>query len=228
MRLLKRFFFVLPVVIAAGACSDTTGNGDTGQARVYMSRSSDFAAAAVEGAAMNYVASSMGGFVALSQVDSLFVKITSISAQRWQGADTAKSEADTSKANGSWVAIQLADSGGKRISLLKLPSEGQDSIPLARGELQPGTYKNIRLQFDSAIIVLKEDLRIGTFNFQKGTVYPLRVPSGVIKIPTASFQISADSLSTVKLLFGAESSVAKITATGAGALQISPVIHTRK
>lgn len=227
MRWLKRFSLVIPVLIA-GACSDSTGSGDTGQARIYMSRSSDFAAATADGAALNYVASSMGGFVSLSQVDSLFVKIISISAQRWQGADTAKSEADTAKANGSWVTIQLADSGGKRISLLKLPSEGHDSISLARGDLQPGTYKNIRLQFDSAMIVLKEDLRVGNFDFQKGTVYPLGVPSGVIKVPTASFQISADSLSTVKLLFSAESSVAKITATGAGKLQISPVIHSKK
>ncbi len=222
MRLIRLTAFVLPAVVALSACGDSTGTGGTGQARVYMSATGTASSASIiSGAAADYVASSMG-VLSVSQVDSLFVRITAISALR--------ADADTAESSGGWVTVQLADSGGKRLNLLALPRLGTDSISLARGDLKAGTYKNIRLQFDSASagIRLKENVTIGTAVFTKGTLYPLRIPSGILKIPAASFTISEDSLSAVNLVFDANTSVASIVATGSGQLMMSPVIHTSK
>jgi hypothetical protein len=175
---------------------------------------------AVSNEAATVLMSSLLGTLSVDQVDSLFVRVTSISALR--------ADKDTSDAAGGWVTIQLADSGGKRINLLKLPVAGEDSISLARGELAAGTYKNIRLQFDSAAatIVLKEDVTVGAHSFNADTTYSLRIPSGVLKT-SATFTIASDSLSGVNLVFNPEASVGNIIATGSGKLQMSPVIHKR-
>lgn len=217
MRWMKYSLWALVATVAIGACDDATGGDDTGQARVFMS------AANLAGGAAEVAANATGemGSLRVSQIDSMFVRITGVSALR--------SNADTSETSGGWVSIQLADSGGKRINLLRLPAMGGDSMSLARGELEPGTYKNIRLTFDSASasVMLKEDVTVGNHVFLKSTLYPLRVPSGVIKIPTAGFVISEDSTSGVNLVFDAGTSVDRITATGSGRLQMSPVIHKR-
>jgi Domain of unknown function (DUF4382) len=201
-------------LVALMACSDSTAN-DSGEARVFMSASASLGAAAA-----NIVSSELG-VLNVSQIDSMFVRITAVSALR--------QDADTSDSSGGWVTIQLADSGGKRINLLKLPKVGVDSIKLAQGSLKAGTYKNIRLIFDSAAtsITLKEDVTVGNFNFLKNTPYSLRVPSGVIKVPAAGFTISEDSLSTINLVFEPGTSVQTIVATGSGKLQINPVLHRR-
>jgi len=216
MRFNIRTSFVLPFILLA-ACNDSTGSGNTGQVRVFMSA----AQSAQSVSEPAFVANSMGT-LSVSQVDSMFVRVTAVSALR--------QDSDTSESSGGWVTIQLADSGGKRINLLKLPQQGLDSISLARGELTAGTYKNIRLQFDpaSATIRLKQNATVGNFDFTAGTVYPLEIPSGVIKIPAASLRVSADSLTAVNLVFDVNTSVANIVATGSGTLKISPVIHTSK
>jgi hypothetical protein len=123
------------------------------------------------------------------------------------------------------TTIQLADSGLKRINVLNLPNE--DSVLLATGDLEAGTYKNLRLEFDSASITLKNDVRVGNHDFQKGTPYTLRVPSGVIKVPLTSFTVGEDSVSTLNMEFRRQPSIANIVATGAGVLQMTPVLHVK-
>lgn len=206
-------YSVLAIALSVAACSDTTGSDGRGQLRVFLSEESN-------SNLMSSVLASSQGDLTVGQIDSMFVRVTAISALR--------TSADTSDSSGGWVTIQLADSGGKRINLLKLPTEGQDSISLARGELEAGTYKNIRLQFDSAssVIVLKAAVTVGNHAFTAGTVYPLRVPSGVIKT-SASFTISEDSLSNVTLVFDEGASVGTIVATGSGKLQMNPVLKKR-
>lgn len=217
MRFVRFTALLLPVVVAMSACSDSTGT-NTGQARIYMSSSIAPSSSLIQG---DYTAGAMGTLT-VSQIDSMYVRITSISALR--------ADADTAENSGGWVTIQLADSGGKRINLLRLPRQGQDSISLARGDLKEGTYKNIRLQFDSAsgVIRLKQNVTVGNFNFTANTNYSLRVPSGVLKIPAGSFKVAADSTTGVNLVFDANASVGTIVATGSGVLMINPVIRTSK
>ena len=216
MRWMKCSLVVLLATTSVVACDDTTGGDNTGRADVFMAK------AAVQSAAVtfaaDYVASSMG-IINLSQVDSLYFTVTSVSALR-QSADTAEN-------SGGWETIQLADSGGKRINLMNLAST--DSIRLARGDIEAGTYKNIRLTFDSITgrVILKENVTVGEQTFLAGTAYPLRVPSGILKIQGVTFTVAEDSLSKVNLVFDAAQSVDRIVATGSGVLQISPVIHKR-
>ena len=151
---------LLSVVMLTAACDDSMGGDATGQLRVFMTAQNSSAAE---------IAANSIGPIATSQIDSMYIRITSISALR--------TSADTSENSGGWVTVALADSGGKRINLLRLPVAGQDSISLARGELEAGTYKNIRLQFDSAssFIRLKQTLTVGN------TTYTGRLDGNSIK-----------------------------------------------
>lgn len=205
---------LLSVVLLAAACDDSTGGDDTGQLRVFMTADN---AAAQE---IGDIAASSLGQVTRAQVDSMYIRVTAISALR--------SAADTADSSGGWVTVELADSGGRRLNLLNLPVVGQDSISLARGELEAGTYKNIRLQFDEAasFIVLKENVTVGNTTYQAGTAYPLRIPSNVIKT-SATFTVAEDSLSSVNLVFSTDASIGNMTSTGAGQLIMNPVIHKR-
>lgn len=205
---------LLSVVIVTAACDDSTGGDDTGQLRVFMTANASAAAVS------DVIAASSFGQVSTDQIDSMYIRITGISALR--------ATADTADASGGWVMVELADSGGRRLNLLNLPVAGQDSISLARGELEAGTYKNIRLTFDeaSSIIVLSEDVTVGNTTYEAGTAYPLRIPSNVIKT-SATFTIAENSLSSVNLVFSTDASVANITSTGSGQLIMNPVIHKR-
>ena len=218
MRWMKFSLVAVLATTALAACDDATGGDDTGRAEIFMSRTS-VANAATEYAA-NYVAG-LTGVLSIGQVDSLFVRVTSVSALH-MGSDTSES-------SGGWETIELADSGGKRINLMGLPAAAADSVKLARGDIAAGTYKNIRLGFDSAAatIVLKDDVTVGGHTFTKGTSYPLRIPSGRLKIAGMTFTVGEDSASAVTLVFDAANSVNKVTATGSGKLQISPVIHKK-
>lgn len=214
MRWMRLSVFLLPLTMAV-ACDDSTGNDNSGQARVFMSVSGNTSAAVVSASA-DYVANAMGS-LSLDDVDSLFVHLTAISLLRL-GADSA----DTS---GGWVTIELSDSGSVPINVLNLPE--QDSVLMAQGALEAGDYKNLRLQFDSASIVLKNDVTVGGYSFQKDSTYTLRVPSGVIKVPLPKFTIGADSVSTLDLEFQEHPSIANIVATGSGVLQMTPVLHVK-
>jgi hypothetical protein len=201
--------------MVAAACDDSTGGDDTGQLRVFMTADASSAATVSDA-----VAASSFGQLSTDQIDSMYIRITGISALR--------STADTADSSGGWVTVELADSGGRRINLLNLPVAGQDSISLARGELEAGTYKNIRMTFDeaSAFVVLNENVTVGNTTFTAGTRYTLRIPSNVIKT-SASFTIAEDSLSAVNLVFSTDASVANITSTGSGQMIMNPVIHKR-
>ena len=211
MRWMKFLVFLLPLTMTA-ACGDSTGNDNTGRARVYMSASNSGPAAV-----MSLSVDGSMGALSPDNVDSLFVRLTAISLLRL-GDDTAD-------ASGGWITIQLADSGLKRINVLNLPDE--DSVLLAAGDLEAGTYKNLRLEFDSASIVLKNDARVGNHDFEKGTAYTLRVPSGVIKVPLSKFTVGEDSVSTLNMEFRSQPSIANIVATGSGVLQMTPVLHVK-
>lgn len=212
MRWTKISVFLLPVMVVT-ACADSTGN-DTGQARVFMSVSGD-APAAVVAASVDYVDGGLQSLV-LNNVDSLFVRVTGISVLR---------TGDDPEGTSGWVYLELEDTARKLINVLNLPDD--DSLLFAKGALEAGNYHNLRLEFDSAAIVLASDQTVGGYSFLGGTVYPLEVPSGVVKLPLAKFTIGVDSVSTLNLEFREQPSIANITATGSGVLQMSPVLHVK-
>jgi hypothetical protein len=212
MRWMKISVFLLPAMVVA-ACADSTGN-DTGQARVFMSVSGD-AAAAVAAAPVVYLDGAMQSLV-LDNVDSLFVRVTGVSVLRSD---------DDPEGTSGWVYLELEESAYKLINVLNLTND--DTLLIAEGALEAGDYHNLRLEFDSAAIVLASDQTVGSFPFLGGTVYPLQVPSGVVKLPLASFTIGVDAVSTLNLEFREQPSIANITATGSGVLQMSPVLHVK-
>jgi hypothetical protein len=199
--------------LTLAACGDSTGN-EGGQARVFLSRSSS-ANLVANGEELVTAAAPL----TTTMVDSIMITITSV-------------EAISAGDSSSWESLALVDSGGRRINLLKLPTEGADSIRIARGDLEAGNYSHIRLRFDesTATIYLNQAVTLGTNNLARGS-YPLRIPSGGqtgLKIQTASFKIADDSLSTVVLVFDQSSSVGNVTVTGNGTVMMSPVLRSRR
>lgn len=210
MRWTKLVAILLPATMAT-ACDDAS---NTGQARVFLSVTDEMSAS-VATASLDYVANTQP--LTLEAVDSLFLRVTSVALLPQGG--------DSNAVSASWIEVQAADSAGKMINVLKLTEE--DSLLLAKGDLPAGDYHNMRLFFDSATIVLKEDVTVGGHLFEQGTVYPLRVPSGVVKVPLAKFTVGADSVSTLNLELRERPSVANVVATGSGVLQLTPVLHVK-
>jgi hypothetical protein len=161
------------------------------------------------------------GGLTLAAIDSLWVTITAVEAVK-AGGDSAA---------GGWQSIQLDSGSLSRINLMALPTEGADSMRLARGELKAGTYDHIRLRIaDSATIVLKQDVSFGQSNMIVKGSYPVRIPSGQqtgLKIKTASFVVGEDSAKAVTLVFDGATSLGTVIVTGNGRLQMSPVLRSR-
>ena len=201
---------------ALAAC-DTMGPSSSGQARVYLA-SSVSSSANIPGS--DFIADEAGPLT-LAAIDSLWVTITAVEAVKAGGDSTS----------GGWQTIQLDSGSLSRINLMALPTEGADSMRLARGELKAGTYDHIRLRIaDSATIVLKQDVAFGGGNMIAKGSYPLRIPSGQqngLKIKTASFVVGDDSTKAVTLVFDGANSLGNVILTGNGRLQMSPVLRAR-
>ena len=208
-----RFALLLPA-IALAACDSSMGPGG-GQARIFLASSVTSSPSTL---GSDFI--SEGG-VTLAAIDSLWVTITAVEAVK-AGGDSS---------GGGWQSIQLDSGSLSRINLMALPTEGADSMRLARGELKSGTYDHIRLRIaDSATIVLKQDVSFGQDNLIAKGSYPLHIPSGQqsgLKIKTASFVVGEDSAKAVTLVFDGANSLGNIIVTGNGRLQMSPVLRSR-
>jgi hypothetical protein len=215
----KNLRYALPTVIALVACDSGADINTGGAARVFLAGS--LTASSAQIASNSDEVLTEAGPVGLAMVDSINVVITAVQALV-VGGDSVS----------GFRTIKLSGEGGKRINLLALPSEAQDSITIARGDLPAGTYDHIRLQVadSGATITLKEDVSMGgSIRLTKGT-HPLTLPSALqsgLKIKTARFTVSQDSAATIKLVFDGASSVGNVQITGNGVAQMSPVLRAR-
>ncbi|MDP9349150.1 MAG: DUF4382 domain-containing protein, partial [Gemmatimonadota bacterium] len=148
------------------------------------------------------------GPIALSDVKSIFVKVTKVQVLR---ADSARRD----------TVVTLNVTGGGKVNLLALPTKATDGLQLARGTLPAGTYSNLRLVFDSATITLNKDVTVGggpqATTYKKDTAYPLTLSGGKgessLKVPTGTFTVTKDAGATVSVAFSGGESVRKVIVT---------------
>jgi hypothetical protein len=205
------------LVIGLAAC-DSTGPTRTGTAHVALATQSE-AGAPSEGTFSLMTADGSAGNVSLAAVANITLELMRVEATRNVGDDEGTS---------GWFALELQAPGS--INLLQLPSEEETGLLLARGELEPGAYTNVRLFFVNATITFNQPVTLGSgpaaVTYEADVAHSLRVPSGAqtgVKVPTAGFTIAEDEESTVVLVFDPATSVQSISATP-NFLIMSPVL----
>lgn len=209
----KRSFTSLLVgglFLGLGACGDATGPDGDAQMNVLLTGSGSTAQAflaSVSGSA------SGAGDVSLEDVDAIEVEIT-----RLEAILAGENEED----EGAWVELPLSASLTNPVDLLGLPAGG---IEIASGEIEAGTYSNLRIFFGDATITLANDVTVGEQTFSTAdNPHDLFIPSGEqtgIKIPLFSVTIEAEA--DVVVLFDEDASVNTVAATGTGLL-MEPVL----
>lgn len=223
-----------------GACE---GNGlgpdGSGSVRVQLRQADGLASAAV--ASVSGSGPDMAeGNVDMDAVGAVNVTLSRVEVHR-TGNGTSTNATSTDDGTSGWVSLELAEStngtstnatstGGVVVDLTELPSSG-DGITVAAGDLEAGTYQNIRLFFEKAEIVLTESVTLGSDSgqggrtFEAGT-YELFVPSGKqtgIKVPTAGFTVDSETGETVTVLSDTDATIQNINVTGQGLL-MTPVL----
>lgn len=208
----------LGITIVAAGCESATGT--RGETRVQLSRSAAPAAALLAEDLLLSVAAT--GNVPVADVQSVEVTITRVEA-------LPRNEDEDAEA--AWVSLDVtADS---RVNLLALPTATEGGINIARGELAPGTYGNLRLFVENATVTFAKTVQFGggvaARTYAAGTAYPLRIPSSEqagIRVPSVTFTVAEDAGAEVTVLFESGASVQSIQTTGIG-LQMSPVLTAR-
>ena len=216
MRSSKNGFFLLVAAVALAAC-ESTGPNARGEARVFLAASAGASFSAAEGEAIV----TQSGPIALSMIDSLVVDVTSVEANR--GGDDSD----------GWQTVELLDALEGHINLLALPFEGSDSIRLALGELEVGSYDHIRLRFteNSAMLYLNQEVGMGDGTLLSAGAHAVRIPSGAqtgLKIHTARFEVAEGETARVLLLFDSPTSIGNLHTTGSGAVMMSPVLRAKE
>lgn len=162
-------------------------------------------------------ASDRGAVVTLDMVESITVTLERIEALRVDG----EGEQD-------WASLDVT---AQEVDLVELPASG---IEVARGDLAPGEYRNVRFFLDDETITFSEDVSLGggpvsVATFEAGVPHPLEIPSADqtgLKVPTATFTVGEDD-TTVEIVFDAGESVQTIVLTPRG-IRMAPVLTARE
>jgi hypothetical protein len=205
------------LAVTLAAC-DSTGPTRTGTAQVALASQSELSAYLGSVSVMTEEGSA--GNVSLSSVAEISVELSRVEATRTNG-----------EGESGWFALELEVPGS--LNLLALPSEESEGLLLAKGELTPGEYFNVRLFFENATITFNQDVTIGSgpaaVTYEAGVEHELRIPSGMqtgVKVPSAGFTIEENEESTVVLVFDPATSVQAINATSSF-LVMSPVLTAK-
>lgn len=173
-------------------------------------------------AALDWFASAAGPALAISPdtVQSLIVEVTEV-----RFLPATEDEED----EGGWQALTLDQP--VMLDLMALPPESEGAIELASGLVPVGSYSMVRLLVTGGEIVFKGPISLGAAgNFDGGTPYPVTVPSGSetgLKTDVA-FEVSAAEDETVNVayvVFEPGTTFQNVTATGAGGVNLNPVIR---
>lgn len=221
-----------------GACE---GNGlgpdGSGNVRVQLRQADGLASAAMASMSGSPTAAAN---VPEDAVDAVNVTLTRVDVHRSENG-TSTNGTSTDDGTSGWISLDVvSNTNGTSTSatstedvvvdLTELPTSGE-GVTVAAGDLEAGTYRNIRLFVEKAEIVLTESVTLGGESgqggetFEPGT-YELFVPSAAqtgIKIPTAGFTVDSETGGTVTVLSDTDASIQNINVTGQGLL-MTPVL----
>ena len=223
MQQLGRLALAALTAVTVGACDSATDLDGDAEARVYLTAETAATSSAQSSFTTDLLLQSGMGPVPLDAVDSISITLTSVQAVRVDADSMAQG------GNG-WVTLDLTSEGGARINLMRL-AETADSLLIAAGEIEAGTYSNVRLRYDAetAQITLNRDITVGQQTYVAG-VHDLRIPSGEqtgIKVQLAGFTVGEGDIADVLLTFDASTSVGNLILTGAGQAMMTPVMRAQ-
>jgi hypothetical protein len=206
--------------LATGACSvlDSSARGDV---RVTLQQSD-----AVSSPALSVSDAGAGEDVAVritrDMIASLDLRVTDIQFLPANQEENADGE-------GGWISLALAEP--VTLDLLSLPAEGESPLVIAAGSVPVGSYRQVRLFTDEAMISFTGPITIGAaFTFEAGVPYPVETPSGEstgLKTHVA-FTVEADAggnVLDIQLLFSPSATFGNVTGTGSGRVLLAPVIR---
>lgn len=197
------------LVFTLAACDTSSTLGPDGTTRVLLAPAGSGGGGTA--ASIRASADATGGNVSLDVVESIEVTIDRLEARR---VDSEEED--------PWVSLDVEE---QTVDLLALPDDG---LEVARGDLESGTYENLRLFLSGSIVTFSEAVTLGAARtFEAGVAHDLFIPSAEqtgLKIPTAQFTVGDGE--TVTIEFDADASVRTLAATGRGIL-MSPVLGGR-
>lgn len=215
----------LLLAVGLTGCDDTTGlDREARTVSVRMSQAAGTADASLAGLRASIGETTVSADnVPRDAVDA--VNLTIVEVQVLPSTpDTAADE------DGAWISLDV-EGGTATVNLLDLPAGDGAGVTVASGQLEEGTYHNVRLFFEDAEIVLDDSVTIGGGpggqggrTVEAGT-HDLFIPSGAqtgVKIPTAEFTVDADG-AAVDVLVDTDASIQSINMTGTGLL-MTPVL----
>lgn len=130
-------------------------------------------------------------------------------------------------AEGPWSTVWARGEGEDPLTFDLAALEAGELELVAAAELGAGAYENVRLSVSSAWISFEEAVEVGNVTYAPYTEieeHDLTIPSGVIKIPTAHFEVGEEEGGVLVIVFQADASAAAIAATGSGRLLMRPVL----
>lgn len=217
-------------VLAACESDATVGPAASGNYRVSLAQTDDGASA--ERTSADRDEGVRAARLSRESVEAVEITLEAVEVYRLN-ADTTG--ADTTRGpDARWVRLEVvADSAGDSTSvvldLTELPDDST-GVQVAAGDLEPGTYRGLRLRFSGAELVLSDSARLGdgqgAASYGPGT-YDLFVPSGAqtgVKLPSVRFTMaSGDDAGATTVLADTDASIRNINITGRGFL-MTPVL----
>lgn len=229
-RLTHKTALLLTLALPLAACEGLTDPSAGGQTTVVLRRGATASAAlspSYSAAVSEALGAALAGPVGLGDVQSIEISVTQVQALPVTADSVA---ADTaSEGRGGWRTLDV--SAASKINLLALPTAAESGLTLARGELAPGVYRNLRILYDTATITFAKDVTAGggpaAKTYKAGEPYRLEIGGGKIKIPTGGFTVGAEAGETVVVTFDAAASVRKVIVTP-NAVRMTPVLTGAK
>lgn len=224
MQQFGRLALAALTAVTVGACDSATDLDGDAEARVYLTAETAATSSAQSSFTTDLLLQSGMGPIPLDAVDAINITLTSVQAVR-VGADE-----DEEEGGSGFVTLDLTAEGGARVNLMQL-AESAEELLIAAGEIEAGTYSNVRLRYDAetAEITLNRDITVGQQTYVAG-VHELRIPSGEqsgIKVQLAGFTVGEGDVADVLLTFDASTSVGNIILTGAGQAMMTPVMRAQ-
>jgi hypothetical protein len=216
-RITRSTLALLLLAASAAACDGITAPGK--QSTILLSGGSDLSPSLAMVALSSYESSFSSGSVSIDQVAAITLTVTHV-----QVLPANQDEEN----DASWIGLDVT--AGAQIDLMAL---SESDVELAKGNLSEGSYQSVRLFFENASIVFNEPVAFGSgpepHLYAANEAYPLHIPSGDqsgVKVPTAGFQVTAESGDVVTLVFDGDASVQAVQALPS-AIQMSPVFTAK-
>lgn len=219
-------------VLAACEGDSAVGPGASGEYRVTLAQTDDGVSAALTDAGREGTGI-RAARLSREAVEAVTLNLNAVEVYRLN-ADTTGSDT-TQGPDARWVRLEVvsdtaSDSDSVVLDLTELPDDSA-GIEVAAGDLEPGTYRGLRLRFTGAELVLSDSARLGDGDdgatFGPGT-YDLFVPSGAqtgVKLPSVRFTMTSDDAETTTVLADTDASIQNINITGDGFL-MTPVLKS--